>query len=616
MSQRIIRLTRNAPLVRLGAWLFFGSLVVRLAFCVPVVRGPTPVIWDEYEYFERAVGFRNILSGLLRGSLPSSEDLAQAYASLWPPMQALVLSLGFLAFGSNLAVGRLMMVTLSAATTPLVYLVTSRLSDRRAALAASVVFAIYPSFIHYSHQLLSETTYIFLFFLALYAAMVTVEAAQMCRQVCLAVVTGCLLGLCTLTRAAGLLLSPAVALWTGWRSAKAGRILLPAVILISTAVALLPWEVVLYAVEGRFVAVTTSGDLNLYLANNPWLPEGYGSWGTAVGASVRQAASEYSQQHGVGFYQACRALALQEITQHPVAFFVRGLYKLRATWSADFPLLRRILTMVYPPMREELAGLVWVVTACSLFALLALAAWGLWVPAPALRYRVLILAIVLAGTAPSFVTIGQPRFSVPLLAALLPAAGHGMAHLKWFTDRGSRLRAGAGLLSVALISAFIYTGFPMEYRKIEPSSHYLNLARQLDRWFHHQAVVGDRLLFRVAGDDSSEQVTLSIVGDEFTFAGSGAQTVEWDPSSEAGMLDLVVRSASAREPFQLRLSSSPGLQEQAAMLSLDDEAWQTWQPSTLPGVEYMWVGSSQYPAREPGEAPMNYSVGESAPDLD
>ena len=615
MSQLTARLHRNAQVARLGATLFLACLVVRLAFGVPVVRGHTPVIWDEYGYFDRAVGFRNILSSLLQGTVPSSEDLARAYTSLWPPMQALVLSLGFLAFGSTLAVGRLMMVVLSAATTPLVYLVTSRLSGKRAALAASVVFVLYPSFIHYSHQLLSETTYIFMFFLAFYAAIVAVEIAEARRGVCLAGVTGSLLGACTLTRAAGLLLGPAVALWMGWRcGGLRKRILLPVVLLIATVVVLLPWEVVLCAVEGRFVAVTTSGDLNLYLANNSWLPEGYGSWGTAVESGVQQAANEYSRQHGVGFYQACRALALQEIVRHPVTFLLRGFYKLRATWSADFPLLRHMLMVVYPPMANELAGLLWLVTVCSFFAFLALVMWGLWNPAPALRYRALIVGLVLAGTIPSFITIGQPRFSIPLLAALLPAAGHGLAHFKWFTKRAYECthprwpRAVAALLSIALVSGFIYSGFPLEYSKIEPSSHYLNLVKQLDRWFHHQAVVGDRLWFRAAGGDAPERVNISIVGDGFAFADSGAQTVDWDVSAEAGMLDLVVQSASAGGPFQLRLSSSSGSHEYSTTLSLSDEAWQTWQPSTLPGVETMWVGSSQFPTSESDEAPADEST--------
>jgi hypothetical protein len=107
---------RNAQVLKWCCILFFVSLVIRLAFWVPVIRGNTLAIWDEYEYVNRAIGFQNALTDLLQGKLPSSGDLAQAYSEHWPPVQAFVLSLGFLAFGSTLAVGRAMMILLSAAT--------------------------------------------------------------------------------------------------------------------------------------------------------------------------------------------------------------------------------------------------------------------------------------------------------------------------------------------------------------------------------------------------------------------------------------------------------------------------------------------------------------------
>lgn len=433
MSQPPSKPARKAQVLKWCSILFFVSLVVRLVFLVPVIRSNTPAIWDEYDYFNRAIGFQSALADLFQGNLPSYEDLARAYSNLWPPMQSFVLSLGFLAFGSTLAVGRSMMVVLSAATTPLVYLVTSKLSSKGAALIAAIIFAIYPSFIHYSHQLLSETTYIFIFFLMLYFAIMTVEVTQPRKKTFLAVVTGCLSGFCTLARSAGLLVSPTVALWAGWRSAGLKkRILVPAVMLISVAATLLPWEIALLKVEDHFVLVSRSSDLNLYQGNNPWLSEEYGSWLNVVTPNLRQAASQYSERYGVSFYEACRALALQEIAQHPVKFLKRGFYKLRGMWTADFPLLRRILMGVYPPMSNKLATLIWLTTLISFFAFLAQAMWGLWNPAPVLRYRELLVGLVIAGSAPSFITIGEPRYNIPLLAALLPAAGHGLAHLKVF----------------------------------------------------------------------------------------------------------------------------------------------------------------------------------------
>jgi hypothetical protein len=137
---------------------------------------------------------------------------------------------------------------------------------------------------------------------------------------------------------------------------------------------------------------------------------------------------------------------------------------------------------------------------------------------------------------------------------------------------------------------------PFEYSKLEPSSHNLNLVRQLDRWFGHQTDVSDRWLFRVIGHDYPEQVNISIVGNDFEFADLGTRTYRWNTLDEAGVLNLVVHSQTASQPFQLQLE----LYEQSVALTPSDRVWQTWQPSGLPGIEYMWIGSSRLPLNAMG----------------
>lgn len=584
----------NISVLKWCCILFLISLGIRLVFLIPVIRGHTPAIWDEYEYFDRAGGFQNIVMNLFQGKLPTLKDWALAYSATWPPVQAFVLSLGFLIFGNSLAVGRTMMVVLAAATTPLVYLVTNKLSNRRAALVASIGFAIQPNLIHYSHRLLSETTYIFLFFLMFYVALKMIETIPLRQAVSLGAITGCLLAICTLTRAAGLLLTPAVALWAGWRSAELRkRIWLPIIILIASGVTLLPWHIVLWKVEGRLALVTASSDLNLYYGNNPWLADGYGSGPAQVTQRVRSTALEYSQQHGISFYDACRALAMQEIKSSPIKFLKRAFDKMRAMWSADFPLLRHMLMVVYPTMSQEAVSLIWLAALSGLFGLLALAIVGLWTPAPTLRYRELIVGVILAAMVPSLVTIGQPRYSIPLLAALLPAAGHGLAHWKAYRQKTCRPQAIAALASLALVGTIIYSGFPYEYSMLPPSSYYSSLVRSMDRWLNRSSVVSDRLLFRASGDNLPEYVDFTIMGDGFEFTGLGTRTFRWNTSVQTGTLDLAVESPTSAQPFQLQLSAES--YGQTVTLTLNDLARQVWRPANLPGIEYMWVGSSRFP---------------------
>jgi hypothetical protein len=420
-----------------------------------------------------------------------------------------------------------------------------------------------------------------------------VEPTQRRKKVVLfAVVTGCLLGLGTLTRAAGLLWIPTVALWVAWRCAKfEKRLLLPAIILISAGITLLPWEIVLFAVEGRAVLITTSSELNLYLGNNPFIPEGDGSSGK-LRPHADRAASEYSEQHGISLHQTYRSLALQEITGDPTKFVKRGFYKLRAVWSADFQLFKSILSVVYPPLSNGIAGLIFLVVLVSHFSFLALVMWGLWSPAPALRYRELIVILVLTAMMTHFVTLGHPRYAVPLLALLVPAAGHGLTHLTIFGRKGERRWALATLVSVAVVWVSIYTSLPVLYNtRLMPSSYYLGLVTQLDQWLGTDSTVSDRLLFRGVGNDYPAEVTISIIDRDFEFAEVESQVCSWKPSAETEVLNLVLQSSTATQPVQVQLSS--GQSKQSAIASLSKEAWQTWQPSALPGIEYMWVGSSQ-----------------------
>jgi 4-amino-4-deoxy-L-arabinose transferase-like glycosyltransferase len=568
---------------------FIIALVVRLGLLILVVRSDITEANDAYLYFDSAVGYRNMLADLLQGQRPSSSDMARAYMSVWPPLHPILLSLGFLAFGSSLVVARSMMIILSALTAPLVYLVTARLSNKRVAFISSIIFATYPSLVHFSFRLLSETTFIFIFYLMFYLVLVTTETTQSHKKArLLAAAVGCLLGLSTLARGTGLLWIPAVALWVGWRSVELEkRIILPIIILVSAGVTLLPWEAVLFAVEDRFVVVSTASDANLYNGNNPWLPDGYPMWDMFVEPEMNKTATEYSEQHGVSFNDAYRALALEEIKGDPVKFVKRGFYKLRSLWSADFQLFRRVLMVMYPPMDSQLVSLLFLVVLISYCAFLVLAIWGLWNPHPALRCRELITVLLLAPMATHFITIALPKHNIPLLAVLLPAAGHGLAHLGALKERTVRPYALATLLSVAVIGVSLYTSLPIGYSGMQPSSYYLDLVRQIDQWLGHQAMLNDRLLFRCIDNDHPQEVEIAVVGHQYEFADQEDRTLTWKPSVETEILDLVVRSQTATEPFQLQLSSEQS--DEPAVLSLSRDAWQTWQPTNLPGVEYLWV---------------------------
>jgi 4-amino-4-deoxy-L-arabinose transferase-like glycosyltransferase len=581
--------------------LFLLSLVIRLVFLSLMIRSnATNEVWDAYGYFFRAIGFQQIMFDLLQGQLPSSDSFWIAYSNHWPPLQALLLALGFTIFGSTVTIGQGIMVLLSALTTPLVYLVTSKLSGRRAAILASLVFAIYPSFIHLSLRLLSETTYIFLSFLIFYFALIAVEVNQARKAFLIAALVGFLLGISTLTRAAALPWIPIFASWIAWNSReKKFQILLPIVILIVCGITLLPWEIALYKVENRFVMVATSGDENLYRGNNPWIPDGFGSYGSITMPYMREAAAEYMDQYQVSDKEAYRELALQEIKGAPVKFIERGFYKLRELWSIDDDIYLFIVTVIYPPVNNAWAGIIFGINTIALPLSLAGGIWGLLIPDPCLRARMLIVGLIVSSVAVVFVTIGEEaRFHLPLLAVLLPAIGHGLAHLTAIVRRPLRIYTLISVLMAVSLGFSIITRLPVQYSIIaetKPSSHYLPLIRQVDNWLGREITpVSDRFLFRVNRQNYPEELTFSIVGTEYKFMGIENQTFQWHPSDEPGTLNLVVYSSAATTPFELHVSS-----ESAGdfVVSLGEAPWQSWSPTPIPDLEYMWIGSSRFPGK-------------------
>jgi len=194
--------------------LFLLSLVVRLAVWAPVVHSDTLPLYDETSYLRRALAYERLAKSYLGGGIfwaePSAADAEQAYfRGVWPPLHPLLIGLVFGVVGRSLALARLVVVLQSAATTCVVFALTSRLATRRAALVAAGIHIVYPSFLAYSHLLWSETTYILACLGGLYLAVRTVEEERAKRQVLFAVLSGACLGLAGLARAAVLpLLEP------------------------------------------------------------------------------------------------------------------------------------------------------------------------------------------------------------------------------------------------------------------------------------------------------------------------------------------------------------------------------------------------------------------------
>lgn len=572
------------------------ALLLRLIVLWPIDAANTSETWDNYRYFERALILRESILDLIRGELPDKQRLWQAYSDHWPPGQPIILALGLTPIDGTVSNARLIMVALSVATVPLVYLLTRQLADHRAALFAAGLLAVFPGIVRYSIHLASETSYAFIASLALLAAVAILEATRLRRALALAAVAGLLLGLGTLTRAIGLAWVAAIAVWLVCFSVpkRSWRLPLATLFLVCAALPVLPWEVALYKAEQRFVLVATSGDENLYRGNNPWLPDGFGSWGEVTMPHMSQAGIQYSRQFDVSLKEAYRSLAIAEIRRDPGKFLIRGVDKLRDLWAPDYDFFYFPLIGAYPPMSPLLLTGLFLASIAGYVILGCLIVWGLLSVHPPLKDRRPLLLVMLSVMGLAFVSFGIPRFLVPVLVVLLPAAGHAAARI------GSPRRGIAGSLAAAgtaaLLLAASASGLAAQYTQLaaaRPSSVYAGWIRIADGLLHRQpTTLSDRLLLRSTRDGTGE-IVLSLNGTDFNFAETGTQRLTWPSGRQAAVANLVVRSATASVPVQVQVvRSATG---KAERLSLGIDNWQRWQPLTDVGVEAMWVGSETFP---------------------
>ena len=415
--------------------LFLASLLVRLLFLWPVVAARVQPLYDENDYLQRAVAWREILGTVAAGERPTPEVVTNAYGGGdWPPLHPMLLALGLLFPGAGVGAARLVVALISAATTPLVYALTRRLASDGAARAAALLHLAYPGFVAYSHYLWSESTYMLLLLASMLAALDSADAPTAGSRTRRALVAGICLGGAALTRAGALPVLAVLPVWLSCRLARLGlRPLAAVVVLLCSIGVLLPWLLALRAREGHWVPVSTMTGYNLALGNNPWVPPGYGScWGIEpCKARLMTALESRAAGRGGNWKRAAAGFAREQVAAHPMTFLRRSAERLRMLWAPEFFPLRHLSQGVYPALPTPVAVLVLlaVVGGHLLFGLAAIAGllgWKTGPPGGVALSPGLLLLLVLAGSAAPLLTVAIPRLNLPVLALLLPAAGHGL----------------------------------------------------------------------------------------------------------------------------------------------------------------------------------------------
>jgi 4-amino-4-deoxy-L-arabinose transferase-like glycosyltransferase len=257
------------------------GLVARLALALALGIDAAPRFGtDQYEYDNYAW---NVAQGRgYRGISPdvSDTDHLTAYR---PPGTSLAWAGLYRVFGHRYAVVRIAHCLAGAATIALVYAIGRRLFGERVGFWAAAAYAIYPTALLYSTELMSEPLSTLGFLSFVLACLAFADRPTWGR----AAASGLLLGGCLLCRPAFVFMFPLIVIWALQQFRDRRTLALALAIPVVAATTLMPWIVRNYRIFHAFIPFSTMGGSVLLQGNNcivatDPLYYGYSVWDTEI----------------------------------------------------------------------------------------------------------------------------------------------------------------------------------------------------------------------------------------------------------------------------------------------------------------------------------------------
>lgn len=370
------------------------------------------------------------------------------------PLYAWFLALVYAVAGASPAAVKVVQCGLGAASVGLVFLLARECFDRRAALAAAAIAAVYEQLIFYGGTLIVANVQVPLVLLLVWLSVRALREPIPLRWLA----CGLLCGLCALARQTDLLFAPALvaglfALSRGLSFAR--RTQLAALFAAGVAVLFAPFTLHNYRASEDFVLVNATGGANLYMGNNAYTD---GTWVPPPIASrvdsplaMREAFTRVAEQRAghtlrpseVSAFWAREALAF--ISAEPGRWLVLELRKLALFFNA-----REVWNIRAIDVEREFSA----VLRLPLVRYGAVAPLGLLgIALSARRWRALypLHAMLGAYLAAALIFFVLARYRVASVPLLMVFAGFAITRL-WDVLRARRFRAAAlaGAAVVAL----------------------------------------------------------------------------------------------------------------------------------------------------------------------
>lgn len=289
-----------------------------------------------------------------------------------------------------------------------------------------------------------------------------------------------------------------------------------------------------------------------------------------------------SQETGVSWANAGFSIAYDEVKAHPFRFFHRAVNRLRMLWSVNHFALRHLYRTVYPPVSLPFAPFITLFISVSYLFLFVFSMTGAIDGMRSNQHIRLLIILVIAGMVPVSMTIGMSRLHLPLLALLLPAAGHGLS--VFFSGEGRRLRVLVCL--VAIVSVWhVWSTFPLVLKNhLHPSTYYGPVVLAMDKVFGTKTEFSDRILVQCNGG-CQRALKVSITSADGKFPdGRREKTIKATSANPVVELKILSKGKGSLVVTVEDLEST----QTVSFQPIQRTAWMSWQVTGIPDLSWKW----------------------------
>jgi 4-amino-4-deoxy-L-arabinose transferase-like glycosyltransferase len=254
---------RKRSLQRLSFRVLLVLLVVGLAarivitnhegWAMPPVNGSDSSEYDSYAWnLAQGHGYSGISPDVKR---PDGQLMEHPTAYRSPGTSVLWASL-YWSFGHRYSVVRFFQCVLDTLTILLIYGIGRKCFSDKVALLAAAIYAVWPTALLYSSQLMSEPLFTFLFCCFILISLQFAERPSWPHSIA----AGVLLGLAMLTRGNAVLMVVLLIPWSIWQFRKTPRLVVRSLAISLVAlVMLVPWTIRNYSIFHAFIPFQTGG---------------------------------------------------------------------------------------------------------------------------------------------------------------------------------------------------------------------------------------------------------------------------------------------------------------------------------------------------------------------